>query len=194
VSLFVAETGVWLRVSQAPQSTVEEVHVEGLHVELQSHTNWCWAAVGSAVARHYDPATRFARQCDVANEHLKRTLPTPEAQATAGVGRCCEGRHDCNLAAALDQVLITVGHSGPLKAGPLAFDDLWEELPGLLCARIEHGERGHFVAIAGASMHGREKQVLVADPAVDGAFWCPYGVFRDSYLGDGAWTTTYWTE
>src|SRR5262249_13425865 len=93
-----------------------------------------------------------------------------------------------------DQVLITVGRFGPVKAGPLQFDDLWEELPGLLCARIEHAERGHFVAIAGASMHGSRKQVLVADPAVDGAFWCPYGVFRDSYRGDGVGPTPYWTE
>jgi hypothetical protein len=193
VSAFVAGTQVWLRVPPAPLSTVEEVQVPGLHVELQRHTNWCWAAVASAVARHHDPATRFARQCDVANEHLKRTLSTPEAQAAAGVGQCCAGGL-CNLEAALDQALITVGRDGPIKAGPLAFDALWEELPGLLCARIEHPQRGHFVAIAGASLHGNQRQVLVADPAVDGAFWCPYSVFRDSYLGDGVWTTTYWTE
>ena len=68
MSAFVAGTGVWLRVPLAPQPTEEEVLVDPLHVELQGQTNWCWAAVGSAVARHYDPATRFARQCDVANE------------------------------------------------------------------------------------------------------------------------------
>src|SRR5262249_28827267 len=74
----------------AKQNSWECFHFE---MQQQLQSNWCWAAVASSVAKHYDQTSGWP-QCEIANQELGQTC-------------CCTngGSPDCDKPWCLDLAL-----------------------------------------------------------------------------------------
>lgn len=154
-------------------------------MQHQSHSNWCWAAVATSVARFYDSKSNWT-QCRVANRSL-------------GMRSCCGkgvGRK-CNSIGHLQDTLKLVGH-GERPAyieGKISFSRARREIdagrPVGVRTQWRGSEIGHVLAIVG--YHSGLEMLTVVDPTY-GKSHVHYRVFCRDYRGSGKWTRSYYTK
>jgi hypothetical protein len=160
-------------------------HDIGLHMERQLHSNWCWAAVATSVAKFYAPASRWT-QCLVVSRELGRKT-------------CCRkgANGSCNVAGHLQKSLKVVGHAEhpPYIKRSVSFGRAQREIDAgrPLGVRTQWAGSviGHFVAVVG--YHKEFDMLTVADPYY-GRQNVDYEAFRNSYRGIGTWTHSYYTK
>ena len=150
-------------------------------MQIQTQSNWCWAATSTSIAQYYDPATTWT-QCTVANGELSRN-------------DCCGGGASgpCNQANTLDTALSRVGHLDHMVSGTVGRDDIKNEIVAgrPVCARTAwSGGGAHFVAIAGFI----EGDLIEVHDPISGVSNVDYDVFVTSYQGSGSWTHSYFTR
>jgi hypothetical protein len=156
-----------------------------LRMQRQRHSNWCWAAVATSVARFYRPDVKWT-QCEVANEQLGSKI-------------CCRkgARGKCNKVGHLKYSLRTVEHARrPIEIKrAVPFSKVREEIDAdnPVCVRTvwRGSQMGHFLAIVG---HLRECELLtIADPFFGSSYW-HYRAFREDYRHSGQWKNSYYTK
>jgi hypothetical protein len=153
-------------------------------VVVQEETNWCWAAVTTAVARLLDPSFTLS-QCEVAGRIL-------------GLDDCCPPGNNpaANVVVRIDDALTRAG--GPGRSyyrgpSPTSLPDyfLHEVVPEIndgtpLVAQIDWGLGGdlHLVVICGYEIRNTGHFVEVFDPLLpDGGIqvvW-PFDTFLTEY-------------
>lgn len=153
---------------------------------IQEQTNWCWAAVSTAVDHYYNSSSPNT-QCSVANGTLGRN-------DCCGVG----ASGPCNIPYFLNQALSNVGHLDFFTGSPYSFDKVVSEISSArpLCIRIGWaGGGGHFLAVYGYfALFVFSERLTLADP-IYGVQTVNYtALFNDSYQGSGTWTHTYETD
>jgi hypothetical protein len=173
--------------------------LEPFELERQRHDRWCWAAVGRAVLRFYDP-TADVSQCALANAVLSRLPDDDPTRRT-----CCgtDGASPaCNRSTSLELTLTTAGVLERRQTGPVSIGTIRTVVDAnrVLCMRFEWvGGGAHFMVITdyGPSPGPR---VLVQDPwlgdmtprladLTNGVYQDP-----DTFVGRGEWTDTYFTR
>jgi Papain-like cysteine protease AvrRpt2 len=150
-------------------------------MQVQTQSNWCWAATSTSIAQYYDPATTWT-QCTVANGELSRN-------------DCCGGGASgpCNQTNTLDTALSRVGHLDHMVSGTVSRDGIKNEIVAgrPVCARTAwSGGGAHFVAIAGFI----EGDLIEVHDPISGVSNVDYDVFVTSYQGSGSWTHSYFTR
>lgn len=154
--------------------------------QTQLQFNWCWAAVAASTSGFYDPASTWT-QCDLVNEEQ-------------GLVDCCLN----GASAACDvpwYLHLALTRTGNLRArwGSFATEqEIRDEIDAArpLCVRIGwSGGTGHFVVIAGYDVDivTGELILTVHDP-FSGLNTLSYDELRLSYLNDGTWSHSYFTE
>jgi hypothetical protein len=162
-----------------------------MNMDLQEQTNWCWAAVASAIHNFLSPADART-QGQIATPVLVQ-----ERQIPTGVD-CTENPGLCNFRAALDDAL---NETGDLKRNGFKPDHFltysairnWMDAGLPVGARIVWGAGGaHFVAIDGYREFAEtgEQWVHVQDPASGPNFYL-YEDLVANYPPDGNWQDTY---
>jgi hypothetical protein len=156
-------------------------------VETQEESNWCWAAISSAVDRYYNPYS-FLTQCEVAAE-------MPGLQQNA-----CIDPEQNNAPEALQTALDVIGMGNTPKTLGIDFKTLQSEIDAgrPVCARIEWtGGGAHFVVLCGYQEWTRGVNTLatvdVADPFYPDSTR-RFDDFPTSYHGGGVWSHTYLTN
>lgn len=153
-----------------------------LPLERQKRTNWCWAAIGAALARHFGDGE--ASQCAV----VQKTLAPP------GVDCCAtpEAR-ECNRVERISKVLAALGIARladpPQPQAGLALADIQADIARdrpVICA-MTGGGCHHFVLIVGWAMIGDMPFVMIDDPAVGGRKERPLAGFLADHDGR-SWT------
>lgn len=153
-------------------------------MQLQTQSNWCWAATSTSVSHFYFAASRWT-QCLVANGEL-------------GHGDCCNSPvpSACNVPWYLDRALQRTLNLDHMVGGTIAFQDIKAEIDAgrVVGVRIGwSGGGGHFLAIYGYSEVGVRQFVDVDDP-IFGKSHLSLSAFSTSYKGNGTWTHTYFTK
>lgn len=149
-----------------------------LQLDKQRQTEWCWAAVGSAIRKHRGgPALT---QCQVA----ERVWP--------GYG-CCANPAGCNSPAALQDTLTAIGHlRQPIydTIQPEAIDaEIRANRP--VCCGLIKGASGHFVVITGWYPSGGEIYLKIQDPSYgSGDIAVAFRKLLQGYR-DAVWADTY---
>jgi hypothetical protein len=156
-------------------------------VETQQESNWCWAAISSAVDRYYSPYS-FLTQCEVAAE-------MPGLQQDA-----CIDPEQNNDPEALQTALDVIGRGYTPKTLGIDFKTLQAEIDAgrPVCVRIEWtGGGAHFVVLCGyqewTSGVNTLETVDVADPFYPDSTRS-FNDFPESYHGGGIWSHTYLTK
>jgi hypothetical protein len=156
-------------------------------MQPQMHSNWCWAAVSTSIARFYDPESKWT-QCGVANRNLHRR---------SCCGKGVNGK--CNVTAHLKDALALVRHAErPPQAksiGRISFRRAQQEIdagrPLAVRTQWRGGEGAHFLTIVG---YHREFELLtIADPLFGRSHW-HYRAFSKSYRHSGQWKNSYFTK
>jgi hypothetical protein len=150
----------------------------------QEQDNWCWSAVAVSVAQHYNSATTWTRQCDVASHELAKTCCPPGSNTA------------CDVPWYLDQALTRVGHYNTWASGTLTLDEIRAEIDvnHPVGARIGwSGGGGHFVVISGYSRSSAGEFVTIDDP-IFGHSILTLATFTSAYQSTGNWTHSYWTQ
>ena len=154
-------------------------------MQHQLHSNWCWSAVATSVARFYDSKSKWT-QCSVANK-------------TLGMRSCC-GKgvsRECNAIGHLQNTLKLVGHGvrPSYVKGKIPFSRARREIdagrPIGVRTQWRGSEIGHVLAIVG--YHSGLEMLTVADPTY-GKSYVHYPVFSRDYRGSGKWTRSYYTK
>jgi len=151
----------------------------------QLHSNWCWAAVATSVAKYYRPRSTWT-QCAVVGRELGRKV-------------CCRkgANGKCNVIGHLQKSLKVVGHAEhpPFIKRAVSFSRARREMdadrPLGVRTQWAGSDVGHFVAVVG--YHKEFDMLTVADPYY-GRQNVDYEAFRDSYRGIGSWTHSYYTK
>ncbi|HEY4239329.1 MAG TPA: papain-like cysteine protease family protein [Kofleriaceae bacterium] len=175
----------WSRWSEfapaAPPPPVTSTKTLDFTMQLQTQSNWCWAAVSTSVSHFFDAKSAWT-QCTVAN-------------AQTGQTTCCQdGSTDlCNVIGYLDQALTTTGNldhwEGGTETMANASAQIDKSLP--LAVRIGwNGGGGHFVAITG---YAGDDTVTVEDP-IYGTSVITYETLVTNYQSAGTWTHSYFTK
>ena len=156
----------------------------GFVMQLQTQTNWCWAATSSSVHRFYVPKAKDWSQCEVAEAELNHNT-------------CCAdgSTSQCNVPWYLDRALVRVKHFQSMSGGAVPATTLSAELGGgrpVGCRIGWAGGGGHFVVIDGLTLSGTTT-VTVRDP-IYGTTAMDYATFQTAYQGSGSWTHTYTTK
>jgi hypothetical protein len=161
-------------------------------VETQEVSNWCWAAVSSAVDRYYNPSS-FLRQCEV-------------AAGMVGMQNACIDPDNNNEPGALQTALEIIGRGDEHVVGPIKFDRLQAEIDAgrPVCVRIEwEGGGAHFAVLCGYKEYSDLTDGVTALTTVDVADpFYPDSTrefsdsvnFFESYHGRGTWSHTYLTN
>jgi hypothetical protein len=151
-------------------------------VETQEESNWCWAAVTSAVDRYYHPNS-FLTQCEVV------------AETPTDVGACLDPDAH-NNAGVLEEALKNIGMEQFVN-GDIKFSTLQTEIDAgrPVCVAIDwEGGGTHFVVLCGYQQWTDGKSFLetvdVADPFYPDST-CILTDFAESYHGRGEWVQTY---
>ncbi|HEX6095599.1 MAG TPA: papain-like cysteine protease family protein [Thermoanaerobaculia bacterium] len=124
-------------------------------MELQKDDNWCWAAVGQCIERHFQ--TSNPTQCQVAQRY--KELP------------CCSDKTGCTRTEPLEDVLRKLGHLNPPATARLTFSAIVTEIQTRkrpICCFIRRSPNNHFVTIAGFRNTSGKQQLAILDPAVGG--------------------------
>lgn len=152
-------------------------------MELQTQSNWCWAATSKSVSKFYSSLSPWT-QCKVASEELDKTCcdsPVPSA---------------CNIPWYLDRALTRTHNFVSYQSGTITWDQIKQELEnGLVVgARIGwNGGGGHFMVIYGVSKSMGLEFLHIDDP-IYGKSTQTYNQFATNYQGSGTWTHTYFTK
>jgi len=153
-------------------------------IHTQEQTNWCWAAVATSVALHFD-FTWSLRQCELVDHELQQT-------------NCCQdgGCSKCNVERRLSRALIRTGNLRQMESRPMTFKELQaamlEKAP--MCARVEwQGGSGHFVVISGYVALSGVQYVTIED-SLTGQSQYEFQEFLTRYEGSGRCTHAYWTR
>lgn len=129
--------------SAQPSSDVVGNELSSFNVRKQQKSNWCWAAIASAVRAHFQPSAKL-KQCDVAK------LVVPDVN-------CCtrSGGTQCNVVEDLRGPLNDVGHFNGFNSGKATdqfkeiTDSIDDNRPLCLALAVDGGT--HFVAVSGYS-------------------------------------------
>lgn len=154
-----------------------------VRLEEQLKSNWCWAAIASALGRYY--GTSEASQREIAARLLD------ESGGEIACDASLEER--ANKAYRLDRAMVAAGCFSHWSAGKPVFDRVRFEinLGRPFCARIEwHHGAAHYVLIHGYRESG--ESILVAD-SLHGPGEYPLPEFPSRYREGGAWTESFWS-
>lgn len=152
-------------------------------MELQTQSNWCWAATSKSVSHFYSAFSPWT-QCKIASEELDQTCcdsPVPGA---------------CNIPWYLDKALARTNNFVSIQSGTITWSKVKEELQkGLVVgARIGwSGGGGHFMVIHGVSKTNGVEYLHIDDP-IYGKSTLTYTQFATNYQNSGTWTHTYFTN
>jgi len=152
-------------------------------MQMQTQSNWCWAATATSVSRYFWRWSTWA-QCRVANAELGHT-------------DCCQDPvpDDCNVPWYLDRALTRTQNFVSMT-GPASFEQVRDEINAgrPVGARIGwSGGGGHFMVIYGYSLIGGDEYFDIDDP-IYGKSHLPMSEFASSYQGTGSWTHTYYMK
>jgi len=153
------------------------------NMEMQTQSNWCWAATSKSVSHFYSGLSPWT-QCKVAGSELNQTCctsPVPSA---------------CNVPWYLDRALQRTHNFVSFQGGTISFDDIKSQIDqGLVVgARIGWlGGGGHFMVIYGVSKVLFKEYLYIDDP-IYGKSVLLYNTFATNYQGCGTWTHTYFTK
>lgn len=155
------------------------------NIQLQTQSNWCWAATSVSVNRFYKPATDWT-QCKVAS-------------AEQNINSCCNTPlpGGCNVYWYLDKSLVRVSCYNRMEG---AAATTWEMIKAEIQAGRPVGVRtawsgggAHFLVIYGVQSLGLTKYFMVDDP-IYGKSVYTVANFKTAYRGSGSWTHTYYTK
>ncbi len=152
-------------------------------MELQTQSNWCWAATSKSVSKFYSVFSPWT-QCKVASEELEKTCcdsPVPSA---------------CNVPWYLDRALTRTNNFISYQSGTITWDRIKQELENglVIGARIGwNGGGGHFMVIYGVSKSQGVEYLHIDDP-IYGKSTLTYNQFATNYQNSGTWTHTYFTK
>jgi len=150
-------------------------------MEMQTQTNWCWAATSKSVADYYNPGHGWT-QCTIANAEKAQTTCCTNGSSAA-----------CNAYGTLDTSLTTVGHFNSMVGGQVAYSDVIGQMRigRPVGARTAwSGGGAHFVCIIGTLPGG----LFAIDDPISGKSDVTEAAFKTAYLGTGSWTHTYYTR
>lgn len=167
----------------APGTAVKKL---AMSIEHAVPSNWCWAAVASAIANFYGGSTS---PCEIATKCLKK-------------GDCCTppttNEDPRNSEAGIAGALIAIGQTGD-NSPWLQFDDLVDEIKSQhpVCCHIEWPSgsvpSGHFLIVVGVDEAAKTVDVL--DNQFGDKDGMPYDQLRNGYLnGVGEWGATFLTR
>jgi hypothetical protein len=152
-------------------------------LEQQALSNWCWAAVTSAVEYFYGEAYA-AEQCAVATTFLM----TP----------CCPPGPDTqdNPQNSVYNVLTALGNNAASGGvlGPIAYSQFTAEIDAgrPACGIVDWDSGGsHVLLLAGYTTDG---DIWIDDPASPGLRMLPWASFCALYGDDGHWNHTIKTK
>ena len=151
------------------------------NMEMQTQSNWCWAAVSKSVAAYYDPATTWT-QCSIADGEKSQTTCCTNGSSSA-----------CNAYGTLDTSLTRVGHLDHAVGGTVTNAEVVAQMRSgrPLGARTAwSGGGAHFVTIIG-SFAG---DMYAIDDPISGKSDVTEAAFKTAYLNSGTWTHTYYTR
>jgi hypothetical protein len=153
-------------------------------LETQSQTEWCWAAVASAVHRYLDG--QYLQQCQV----VDRQWP--------GFGCCAQpSGDDCNQPESLADVLGRLGNrNGDIWFETLQFETLGEQLRAdrPVCCGLVKDQLGHFVVVTGCFYVQGTPFVTLKDPTFGNSEkTVSYADLRSGYR-ETQWVETYLTK
>lgn len=152
-------------------------------MELQTQSNWCWAATSKSVSTFYSVFSPWT-QCKVASDELSQTCcdtPVPSA---------------CNVPWYLDRALTRTHNYVSMQSGTITWSKVKEELQkGLVVGARQgwSGGGGHFMVIHGVSKSNGVEYLHIDDP-IYGKSTLTYTQFATNYQGSGTWTHTYFTK
>jgi Papain-like cysteine protease AvrRpt2 len=159
--------------------------LNGLEMDRPCYTEWCWAAVASAIAGFYPPHPRIT-QCSIANSQI----PNNNCQTKGGSKRC-------NIPQPLEGPLCIVGHLDQKIPNPTNPSQIISKTESSqpICVRIGwEGRSGHYVVIKGYVGTDPENMYLVISDPAYGECITPYKIFKCQYKSLGSWTDTYFTK
>ncbi len=174
-STLLREVSIWDKLFQSKQLNFD--------MELQTQSNWCWAATAKSVSHYYWWFSPWV-QCTVANAELNRNdacnTPVPAA---------------ANVPWYLDRAL-TRTNNFVSWSGPATFQQVRTEIDAgrPVGARIGwNGGGGHFMVIYGYSIVAGTTYFDIDDP-IYGKSHLTVHDFSTNYQGSGTWTHTYFTK
>src|SRR5262245_25172552 len=174
-STLLREVSIWDKLFQSKQRNFD--------MELQTQSNWCWAATAKSVSHYYWWFSPWV-QCTVANAELNRNdacnTPVPAA---------------ANVPWYLDKAL-TRTNNFVSWSGPATFQQVRDEIDAgrPVGARIGwSGNGGHFMVIYGYSVIAGTTYFDIDDP-IYGKTHLTVNDFSTNYQGSGTWTHTYFTK
>lgn len=152
-------------------------------MELQTQSNWCWAATSKSVSKFYSVFSPWT-QCKVASEEQDKS--------------CCDSPlpAGCNVPWYLDKALTRTKNFVSMQSGTITWSQIKLELEkGLVVgARIGwNSGGGHFMVIHGISKSMGVEYLHIDDP-IYGKSTLTYNQFATNYQGSGSWTHTYFTK
>ncbi len=152
-------------------------------MELQTQSNWCWAATSKSVSKFYSIFSPWT-QCKVASQELDKS--------------CCDTPlpSGCNVPWYLDKALTRTNNFVSYQGGTITWNQIKQELEkGLVVgARIGwNNGGGHFMVIHGVSKSAGTEYLHIDDP-IYGKSTLTYNQFATNYQGSGTWTHTYFTK
>lgn len=153
------------------------------NIELQTQSNWCWAATSKSVSHFYSIFSPWT-QCKVASDELGNTccdFPVPGA---------------CNISWYLNSALTRTNNFVSFQGTTIPWSDVKQQLEAglVVCARIGwSGGGGHFMTIHGVSKVLFTEYLHIDDP-IYGKSVLTYDQFATNYQGSGSWTHTYFTK
>ena len=157
--------------------------VLSFNMELQTQSNWCWAATSKSVSAFYSAFSPWT-QCKIASEELDESCcdsPVPGA---------------CNIPWYLDRALTRTNNFVSYQSGTITWNQVKDELDkGLVVgARIGwNNGGGHFMVIHGVSKSLGVEYLHIDDP-IYGKSTLTYDQFATNYQNSGSWTHTYFTK
>jgi len=174
-STLLREVSIWDKLFQSKSL--------GFDMQLQTQSNWCWAATATSVSHYYWWFSPWV-QCTVANAELGRNdacnNPVP-----AGA----------NVPWYLDKALTRTNNFVSIT-GAATFQQVRNEIDAgrPVGARIGwNGGGGHFMVIYGYSLIAGTTYFDIDDP-IYGKSHLTVNDFSTNYQGSGTWTHTYFTK
>jgi hypothetical protein len=185
-----------IRVSAVMPEQPQWVTV-GFEMQLQCHTNWCWAAVAASVSAFCEPGKPMA-QCEIADVELDRDDCCDHACGKPNVDPRINVPH--MLGSALNRLGCLEEESQRQATWPQVLQEIVEK-GRPLCALIvwsqddpAHGAArsgSHFVAITGCREDTRS--LVIDDPMFGPTIEVNFERFCSSYqVGGGKWDKTYY--
>lgn len=153
------------------------------NMELQTQSNWCWAATSKSVSHFYAHFLNPWTQCKIASSELGQTCCTSPVPGP------------CNVPWYLDRALTRTQNFVSF-GGQMSWSDVKAQIDqGLVVgARIGwSGGGGHFVVIYGVSKILSTEYFYIDDP-IYGKSILTVSQFSNNYQGSGSWTHSYHTK